>query len=142
MLHQDAKRVERVGQGPIKISGLECRSDQIIYKALFDKKRILVVCMAGRNRSTATLLRFLMLHSLSHPKPKEPEILLEARTHGSKKLQPSAWSLDEWIKWMEKKREFEIFPINMTQLERTAETMKHLGTMTIRKGFVSAKTAQ
>lgn len=102
----------------IRTGTTEVKSDELIYYFLNSHKRVLVVCMAGKNRSTATLLRFLMILSLRVPKANENELLASARRPG--------WCKEDWEKYLARKREFEIFPLNDAQLKHLDETLSSL----------------
>ena len=112
-------------QASVKRGAKETKSDELIYINLLAKKRVLVVCMAGKNRSTATLIRFLMLLSARQPNAKEPEPLVKAR-------HPD-WYKEDWENWLRKKRKFEIFPLNNVQLEKLNNTLSSLKLPKVRK---------
>jgi hypothetical protein len=96
----------------------ETRSDELIYHFLSQRKRVLVVCIAGRNRSTATILRFLMILSLRHPNDNETSIMTNARH--------PEWNKNDWEQWLGKKRKFEIFPLNDAQLNQLDDILSSL----------------
>ena len=96
----------------------ETKSDELIYMSLLQKKRVLVVCMAGRNRSTATIVRFLLIFSARNPSSKESPMLLKSR-------KPN-WKRENWEEYLRKKRNFEIFPLNSIQLAHLDETLRSL----------------
>lgn len=102
----------------IRTGTVDVKSDELIYFFLNARKRVLVVCMAGKNRSTATLIRFLLLLSLRIPGPKESDLLVAARHPG--------WCKEDWEKYLARKREFEIFPLNDAQLKHLDETLSSL----------------
>jgi hypothetical protein len=84
------------------------QSNEVIYNSLFKKQKVLVVCLAGKNRSTSTIIRFLMLNSLKKDREDEPTIL--------KKYRKRSWRYNDWVEYFSKLRTFEIFPINDIQL--------------------------
>ena len=110
---------------PLRKGASETKSDELIYTSLLLKRRVLVVCMAGKNRSTATLIRFLLLLSARQPNAKESEPLLKARR--------PEWFKEDWETWLGKKRKFEIFPLNNVQLETLNNTLASLKVPKTRK---------
>ena len=82
-------------------------SPQLIFKLLDEGKRVLVVCMAGRNRSTSTLLLFLMLLPFL-PRTKST-ILTTPRE--------KQWTLTKWHSYLQHKRQTKVFQLNNAQLE-------------------------
>ena len=96
----------------------ETKSDELIYVNLLAKRRVLVVCMAGKNRSTATIIRFLLLQSARQENKKETELLLHARH--------PTWYKQDWENWLRRKRKFLIFALNDVQLETLDNTLASL----------------
>jgi hypothetical protein len=94
-------------------------SNQLIYNLLQEKKTILVVCMAGRNRSTTTILIFLMMLPLMPAVPDENMLLTKTR-----KMFPKAPA--KWLDYLNSKRTTKIFEINRIQLETLLRTISAL----------------
>jgi len=94
-------------------------SNQLIYSLLMEKKTILVVCMAGRNRSTTTILMFLMMLPLMPSSPNETDLLQKTR-----KCFPKTPA--KWLEYLNSKRTTEIFEINRIQLETLLRTITAL----------------
>lgn len=96
-----------------------CSSDQLIKQFLMQKKKVLVVCMAGINRSSSTLIQFLLLNSFD-PTVKGCSIL--------EKAQRPNYGLDKWEEWLKKRKHLEVYPMNRLQLELLEKTMRTIKT--------------
>ena len=104
------QRTDKLSSKPLKTGRDSVRSPRLIYSLLLEKKRVLVVCMAGRNRSTATLLLFLMLMPHIVPTAPETDLLSAVR-------EKVRWSLSDWHSYLFKKRITKVFQLNRIQLE-------------------------
>jgi hypothetical protein len=126
-LAQPVHSVVCVNQTPVKsIIQPIIKSNQLILSCLLQRRRVLVVCMAGRNRSTATLLRFLLLLSAQRDvtaKTVTP-MLLDAYHHGKPGSEP--WSCEEWESYLSSKRDYEIFPLNRVQIDNLCHTIREI----------------
>lgn len=107
LINQYARQVRQATTQSIVVKTTKLTSSVIIMKALYEKKRVLVVCMAGKNRSTSTLINFLIFNNLSDKYP-DCSILCKARKRN--------WQYDDWKNYLSSKRQFQIFPINDIQL--------------------------
>ena len=117
---------QQTGQALKTLTNPPVRSNQIIMNSLMMRRRVLVVCMAGRNRSTATILRFLVLLSARRDVDTNTatNMIVDAYHHGKPGSTP--WSCEEWEHYLMAKRDYEIFPLNRVQIENLCHTIREI----------------